>query len=207
MTELTLLNEKFENSNVLKIPLVLDAELINVNVVHQVVKATLANRRQGNAQTKNRSAVRGGGRKPFKQKGTGRARQGSIRSPLLVGGGTCFGPQKRSYDQSLNKKVVLKAIKSVLADKFQAGKLIVIDRLNSSGKTKDLFQILNDKGLLPALVVAEKKDSPALRAVRNLRLAKGLAFEGFSVYEAVKYENLIIEKEALNGLLKKLVSL
>ncbi|MCK5882480.1 MAG: 50S ribosomal protein L4 [Bacteriovoracaceae bacterium] len=205
MAEITVLNEKFEASAKLETNVSLTAEDINTPVVHQVVKATLANRRQGNASTKTRAEVRGGGRKPFKQKGTGRARQGTIRSPLMPGGGRAFGPSPRDYTQKVNKKVMLKAIQSVLADKLQAGKLTVVENLNSNGKTKEMFSTLNGKGLLPALLVTNSKDSLAIRAAKNLQYGRGLAVEGFSVYEAVKYENLVIEKEALEALLNKLV--
>jgi large subunit ribosomal protein L4 len=204
MAELAVLNSKFDKAGSLKVDLELSPESINIPVVHQVVKATLANRRQGNACTKVRSEVSGGGAKPFKQKGTGRARQGSTRSPLMPGGGTAFGPKPRDYSQKLNKKVVLNAIRSVLADKFQAGKLTVIEEFDSNGKTKELFSSLNSRGLLPGLIVTEKEDSLALRAVKNLEHGKGVPLSGFSVYEAVKYENLIIEKRALEGLLERL---
>ena len=205
MSEITVLNTKFENSGNMSTNIELTPENINVPVVHQVVKATLAGRRQGNASTKNRSEVKGGGKKPFKQKGTGRARQGSNRSPLLVGGGTTFGPKPRDYSQKVNKRVMNKAIHSVIADKLQAGKLTVLEKIESNGKTKEMHSLLSGKGLLPALVVTKDKDSQALRAVRNLQYGKGLAVEGFSVYEAVKYENLVIEKEALESLLNRLV--
>jgi large subunit ribosomal protein L4 len=204
MTDITLLNAKFETSGKLSTNVSLTAEDINVPVVHQVVKATLAGRRQGNACTKNRSQVRGGGAKPFKQKGTGRARQGTSRSPLMVGGGTVFGPTPRDYTQKVNKKMANKAVQSVLADKLQAGKLTVVESLESNGKTKEIFATLNGKGLLPALVITEKKDSMALRAVKNLQWGSGMAVEGFSVYEAVKFENLVIEKAALEALLSRL---
>lgn len=204
MTDITVLNGKFETSGKLSTDVSLASGDINVPVVHQVVKATLAGRRQGNACTKTRAEVRGGGAKPFKQKGTGRARQGSTRSSLMVGGGTAFGPKPRSYDHKLNKKVAAKAIQSVLADKLQAGKLTVVDTLESNGKTKELYTVLSGKGLLPALIVTEKKDSLAIRAAKNLQYGKGLAVEGFSVYEAVKFENLVIEKAALEALLGRL---
>ena len=95
MTELNVLNSKFENKEKIKVDFEFTPDLINVPVVHQVVKATLASRRQGNAHTKSKAEVRGGGKKPFKQKGTGNARQGSTRSPLMPGGGTVFGPNKK----------------------------------------------------------------------------------------------------------------
>ena len=204
MAEITVLDKNFNESDKLSLDIDLTAEKVNVPVVHQVVKATLAGRRQGTAKTKERGEIRGGGAKPFKQKGTGRARQGSSRSPLLVGGGTIFGPKPRSYAQKLNKKVVKTAINAVIADKFQAGKLTVLDKIESNGKTKDLYKELSERNLLPALLVVEQKDSLALRAVKNLKNGKGLSVEGFSVYEAVKFENLIIEKNALEKLSKRL---
>src|SRR5690606_9738607 len=106
------------------------------------------------------------------------ARQGSTRSPLMVGGAVVFGPQPRDYTQKVNKKMALKAVQSVLADKLQAGKLTVVEKIESDGKTKNMFATLNGKGLLPALIVTKEKDSPALRAVRNLQYGKGLSVEG-----------------------------
>ena len=203
MADINVLNSKFDSAGSLSTDLDLSAEVINVPVVHQVVKATLAGRRAGTACTKTRGLVRGGGAKPFKQKGTGRARQGSSRSSIQVGGGTAFGPTPRDYSQKVNKKVANKAVQSVLADKLQAGKLTVVESIESNGKTKEIFQTLNSKGLLPALVVTDSKSSPALRAVRNIATAKAMPVEGFSVYEAVKYENLVIEKAALEKLLAR----
>jgi len=205
MAEINVLNKKFESSGKLKTEVDLSADVINVPVVHQVVKALLASRRQGNACTKTKGFVSGGGIKPYKQKGTGRARQGSSRSPLFVGGGTAFGPQPRSYEQKVNKKVANLAIQSVIADKLQAGKLTVVETVESTGKTKDIFKTLNSKSLLPALVVTASDDSAALKAVRNIKNAKATPVSGFSVYEAVKFENLVIEKEALEKLLQRLV--
>jgi len=205
MVDVPVLNNKFEASDKIKSPVKLGPEEINIPVVHQVVKAILANRRQGNACTKTRGNVRGGGAKPFKQKGTGRARQGSTRSPIMVGGGTAFGPSPRSYDQKVNKKAMKCAIHSVLADKYQAGKLTVLEELPTDGKTSAMYKLLNDRGLFPALIVSAKKDSLALRATRNLQYAKAQSVCGFSVYEAVRAENLVIEKEALENLLKRLV--
>jgi len=205
MTELNVLNSKFDSTGKLKTDVSLTPEDINVPVVHQVVKAILAGRRQGTACVRGKSLIAGGGKKPFKQKGTGNARQGSNRSPLMPGGGSAHGPQPRSYEQKINKKVGLIAVQSVLADKLQAGKLTVVDSLQSTGKTKDMFLALSKKGLLPGLVVTESEDSLALRACRNLKNGKGIPVNGFSVYEALKYENLVIEKKALETILKKLV--
>jgi len=205
MAEITVLNSNFESAGKISTDADLSPEKINIPVVHQVVKATLANRRQGNACTKTKGLVRGGGAKPFKQKGTGRARQGSTRSPLMPGGGNAFGPTPRDFSQKTNKKMMTKAILSVLADKLQSGKLTVVEDFSATGKTKDMFATLDGRGLLPALVVATSKDSLAIRAAKNIRNAKSMAVEGFSVYEAIKYENLVIEKQALETLLNKLV--
>jgi large subunit ribosomal protein L4 len=205
MTDINVLNSKFEKSGSMKTEVSLAPEDINTPVVHQIVKAALAGRRQGNAQTKTKGLVSGGGAKPFKQKGTGRARQGSTRSSLMVGGGTAFGPQKRDYTQKINKKMANKAIQSILADKLQAGKLTVVDQIDSDGKTQALHTQLDGKGLLPALLVTDSKESLAIRAAKNLQFGRALAVEGFSVYEAVKFENLVIEKAALEKLLNRLV--
>lgn len=205
MTEINVLNEKFENKGTIKVNFEFTPDLINVPVVHQVVKAILAGRRQGNACTKTKAEVRGGGKKPFKQKGTGNARQGSTRSPLMPGGGTVFGPRPRSYEQKINKKVMLGAIRSVLVDKHLAGKLIVVDTIKSNGKTKEMAKLLSSKNFLNTLLVTNEAESLAIRAANNLRTAKGLAVDSFSVYEVVKYENLIIEKLAFEKLTNKLV--
>lgn len=205
MTEITLLNNKFEKSGSLKVSADLSVEKVNVPVVHQVVKATLAGRRQGTAATKTKGFVSGGGKKPFKQKGTGNARQGSTRSPLMPGGGTVFGPQPRSYEQKVNKKVMLTAINAIIADKFQAGKLHIVEKIEATGKSKDMFKTLSARNLLPALVVTAELNETVNKSVRNLEKAKYAPVDGFSVYEAVKFENLIIEKAAFEKLISRLV--
>lgn len=205
MTEINVLNNKFENKEKIKIGLALTPEQINTPVVHQVVTAILASRRQGNACTKTKAEVSGGGKKPFKQKGTGNARQGSSRSPLMPGGGTVFGPRPRSFEQKVNKKVMLVALRSIIADKYCAGKLLVVDSLKSTGKTKEMHTLLAEKNLLNALVVPFDASNLAIRAVKNIPTAKALPVDSLSVYEAIRYENLIIEKQALEKLVKNLV--
>ena len=205
MTELNVLNSKFENKEKIKVEMEFTPDLINVPVVHQVVKALLAGRRQGTAMTKTKGFVSGGGKKPFKQKGTGNARQGSTRSPLMPGGGTVFGPTPRDYTQKVNKKVALLAINAVIADKFQSGKLHIVEKIETTGKTKDMFNTLSSRNLLPALVITAELDAKVNNAVRNLEKAKYAPVDGFSVYEAVKFENLIIEKAAFEKLISRLV--
>ena len=205
MTEIAVLNTKFEKSGSVKANIDLSVESINGTVVHQVVKALLAGRRQGTAMTKTKSMVSGGGKKPFKQKGTGNARQGSTRSPLMPGGGTVFGPVPRDYTQKVNKKMMLNAIASVLADKYQAGKLHIVEKIETNGKTKDMFKVLDARKLLPALVITTELNDMVSRAVGNLERAKYAPVDGFSVYEAIKFENLIIEKGAFEKLISRLV--
>jgi large subunit ribosomal protein L4 len=205
VTDIKILNNKFEETGKLNTKVELTPEVISEPCVHQVVKAILAGKRQGTHSTKTKGLVSGGGSKPFKQKGTGRARQGSSRSPLMVGGGTIFGPTPRDYTQKVNKKMSQRAIQSVLSDKLNSGKLIVVDSLEGITKTKEMNVNLKKHNLFPALIVTAKADSKALRSTRNLQYATAIPVEGFSVYEAVKFENLIIEKAALENLLARLV--
>lgn len=204
MNEINLLDKNFTKVGTINTQVNLSKEMINTNVVHQVVVSLLANRRQGTASTKTKGFVSGGGHKPFKQKGTGRARQGSNRSPLMVGGGTVFGPQPRDYSRKVNKKTMNVAIQSVLADKLNAGKLLILDKIVSNGKTKEMFTSLKEKNLESALVVCATTEHLAIRACKNLKRAKGVAVKGFSVYEALKYENLIMDKASYEALSERL---
>lgn len=155
--------------------------------------------RQGTHAVKNRSAVSGGGRKPWRQKGTGRARQGSIRSPQWRGGGIVFGPTPRSYAYKLPKKVRRLAIKSVLSQKVLDGDLVVVDGLSfDAPKTKAFLNVLdglkvNDK----ALVVLEDGNDVAAKAARNLPNVKVVPAEGINVLDAVNYKKLILTQSAL----------
>ena len=206
-TSVMLLDNKFEKKTDLNIDLDLSPKNINKAVVHQVVKALLAGRRQGTAMTKTKGLVRGGGAKPFKQKGTGRARQGSSRSPLQPGGGTVFGPTPRDYSQKINKKVRGLAIHSVLADKFQAGALYVVDDLQFGGKTKNAASFFSGRDIKSALVIAPADRNDVSLSVRNLPRFSCAPSSGFSVYEALKHESLIIFKSELDALLTRLSSL
>lgn len=171
----------------------------NVHVMHSAVLLQQAAERQGTHKTKGRSEVRGGGRKPWKQKGTGRARQGSIRSPQWVGGGTVFGPTPRSYGFKLPKKVRRLAIKSALSSKVVAENIIVLDQLAfAAPKTKEFASILNNlKVDRKALVVtANYEDNVALSA-RNIPGVKFVAADGINVRDVLVHDKLIITKEAV----------
>jgi large subunit ribosomal protein L4 len=171
----------------------------NVHVLHSAVLLQQAAERQGTHKTKGRSEVRGGGRKPWKQKGTGRARQGSIRSPQWVGGGTVFGPTPRSYGFKLPKKVRRLAIKSALSSKVIDNDIIVLDQLSlAQPKTKEFAAILNNlKVARKALVVtANYEDNVALSA-RNIPGVKFVAADGINVLDVMVHDKLIITKEAV----------
>lgn len=171
----------------------------NKHVLHDAVVMQLSSMRQGTHKVKGRSEVRGGGRKPWKQKGTGRARQGSIRSPQWVGGGTVFGPTPRSYAFKLPKKVRRLAIKSALSSKVLAEQIIVIDSLAlNTPKTKEFAAVLNNlKVDRKALVVLpEYNDNVALSA-RNIPSVKLVAADGVNVYDVLRHEKLIITKDAV----------
>lgn len=174
----------------------------NENVVFDAIIMQRASLRQGNHSVKNRSAVRGGGRKPWAQKGTGRARQGSIRSPQWRGGGIVFGPTPRSYSYKLPKKVRRLAIKSVLSTKVISGDLIVVDALNfDAPKTKEFAQVLKNLNVdSKAFIVVENDNDFAALSGRNLPGVKIVAFDNVTVLDVVAHEKLIFTQTALTKL-------
>ncbi|MFB5678944.1 50S ribosomal protein L4 [Paenibacillus terreus] len=171
----------------------------NKHVLHEAVVMQLASLRQGTHKVKGRSEVRGGGRKPWKQKGTGRARQGSIRAPQWKGGGTVFGPTPRSYAYKLPKKVRRLAIKSALSSKVIENQIIVLDALTMNApKTKEFVAILNNlKADRKALVVAPSYDDNVALSARNIPGVKFVAADGINVLDVLKHDKLIITKEAV----------
>lgn len=173
---------------------------INEHAVYLVVKNILANKRQGTQSTKTRAEVRGGGRKPWRQKGTGRARQGSIRSPQWRGGGIVFAPKPRDYSYTTPKKVRRLALKSVLTSKVQENELILVDDIKmTEAKTKNFVNMLNNvKANKKALVVIADRDENVMRAARNIEGVETAMASMINVYDILKYDSLIITKEALN---------
>lgn len=180
---------------------------LNYPLVHQVIKAQLAGYRQGTAKTKVKSEVRGGGRKPFKQKGTGNARQGSVRSPLKVGGGQNFGPIPRSYEQATPKAMMRGALRCALSDRFKANHLIIIDEFKfGEAKTKTFNDIIKNKlGLDKVLIVDDKNKNLELSG-RNVSNVKVLRTEGVNVYDIVKYNWLILTKKSAEAINARLSS-
>lgn len=171
----------------------------NEHVLHDAVVMQQASKRQGTHSTKNRSAVRGGGRKPWRQKGTGRARQGSIRSPQWVGGGVVFGPTPRSYSYKLPKKVRRLALKSALSMKVKENELIVVEDLTvEKPKTKEIVQILNNLSVdTKALVVTADDNEAVYLSARNIPGVDVIRADGINVLEVLNHDKLIMTKEAV----------
>jgi large subunit ribosomal protein L4 len=170
-------------------------------LVHQAVVAALAGARAGTHATRTRKDVSGGGRKPFKQKGTGRARQGTIRAPQMKGGGTVFGPQPRDYSQAMNKKMRKKALVSALAHKHSSDMLIVLDDLAPrTHRTADLVEVMDKLGVESALVVAEKVSDNLRRASGNLAWIKVVAPSALNVYDVLAFGKLVVTRGALASL-------
>ena len=172
----------------------------NEAVIHRAVVRQMSNERLGTHATKTRGLVRGGGKKPWKQKGTGRARVGSIRSPLWVGGGTVFGPTPRSYAKSMNRKERQLAVKSALSEKLRANELVVLDQIGfEAPKTKDCVKMLAAfKSEGKALIVdGGEKAANTILSARNIPGVKAMTTEGINIYDLVHYTKLFVTKSAV----------
>jgi large subunit ribosomal protein L4 len=171
---------------------------VKTHLLHHAVVAQLAARRGGNAQTKTRHEVSGGGKKPFRQKGTGRARQGSSRSPVMRGGGTVFGPHPRKYDMKVNRKVMQAALRSALSDKARESALVLVDDLElSEPKTKEFLKVAGALGLTDALLVVDGITANLALGTRNLRGFKVLPASALNVYDILSYDQLVLTRPAL----------
>ena len=171
---------------------------VNTAVLHEVVVAHLANCRQGTQSAKTRSEVSGGGKKPWRQKGTGRARQGSTRSPQWRHGGVVFAPKPRDYTIRVNKKVKRLAMKSALSSKVEGNEVIVFDALNiEAPKTKEMVKVLKAVDVNKALIVLADKDEAVERASANIEGVKTTLVGTLNVYEILKYEKLILTKASV----------
>jgi len=174
---------------------------INETIVHKVVVAHLAACRQGTQSALTRSEVRGGGKKPWRQKGTGHARQGSIRAPQWTGGGVVFAPKPRDYSQKVNKKEKRIALFSALSSKVQDEKLIVVDKLDMEApKTAKFAEILANLKADKALVVTADADKNVILSARNIPTVKTLDKGAINVYDIVKYDYLVITKDAVKAI-------
>ncbi len=174
---------------------------VNEAVMHQAVVMQLANQRLGTASTKTRGMVRGGGRKPWRQKGTGRARSGSTRSPLWVGGGTVFGPQPRNYAFSMPRKARRLAIKSALSAKVQAGELLVMEDITiKEPKTKTVVRMLDSLkiGDDKALIIVSAPDENVEKSSRNIPGVKSITSQGLNVYDILYHDKVLVTKDAVS---------
>lgn len=173
----------------------------DLSLLHEAVRMQLANRRAGTASTKTKGLISGGGRKPWRQKGTGRARAGSIRSPLWRSGGTIFGPQPRDYSYKMPKKAWRAALCLAISDRARNGKLFVVESLDlSEPKTKVAKAALDKLGLKHALIILGADDHKFLRAARNLAAHKVLAVEGLNVYDLLNYQELVMTTSTAKAL-------
>ena len=171
---------------------------VNEHLLHMAVVQQLANKRQGTQKAKTRSEVSGGGRKPWRQKGTGHARQGSTRSPQWTGGGVVFAPTPRDYSFKLNKKEKRAALKSALTSRVQENKFIVIDEMNFGEiKTKNFQNMLNNLSVSKALVVLEEGNTNAVLSARNIADVKTAGTNTINVYDILKYNTVITTKAAV----------
>ena len=174
----------------------------NEAVVHSVLVNFLANQRQGTQSTKTRSEVSGGGRKPWRQKGTGRARQGSIRAPQWIKGGIALGPKPRSYKYTVNKKERQLAVKSVLSSKVLENELVVVDSLPLNDiKTKEMVKALSNlKVEVKALIMLPEKNEKVQKSARNIEGVKTTLVETINVYDLLKYNKLVVTEDAVKKL-------
>ena len=174
---------------------------INEGIVHKAVVAQLANKRQGTQSALTRSEVRGGGRKPWRQKGTGHARQGSIRAPQWTGGGVVFAPKPRDYSKKINKKESRLALFSALTSKLQDEKLIVVDSLAfDAPKTKEFVKVLENIKASKALVVLADNDKNVVLSARNIPDVDTEARTAINVYDILKHDSLVMTKDAVKAL-------
>ena len=171
---------------------------INEHLVHMAVVQQLANKRQGTQSAKTRSEVSGGGKKPWRQKGTGHARQGSTRSPQWTGGGVVFAPKPRDYSFKMNKKEKNAAIKSVLTSKVNDSKLVVLDELKLEAiKTKEVVAILKNLNVEKALIVTADKDENVVISARNIPTVRTAFTNTINVYDMLKYDTVVVKKDAV----------
>jgi len=174
------------------------ASEVKESLIHQALKVQLANRRAGTVKTKTRAEVSGGGKKPFKQKGTGNARQGCSRAPQYPGGGTVFGPQPKTYSLAINKKARKAALRSLLSMQLKSEKITILDQLDFSKiSTKDFTGFMKTFDLDRSLIITEEPSTNLYLSSRNVPYVKLLKADGLNVYDILKYKNIIMTESAV----------
>jgi large subunit ribosomal protein L4 len=201
-TLVDVVNAKNETVDRCELPEAVFSAPVKPHLLHEVVRMQLANRRQGTAQTKGRSDVSGGGKKPWKQKGTGRARAGSTRSPLWRHGGTVFGPHPRSYELGVPKAIRRQALLAALTSKAQAGAIRILESLGlERPSTKAMVALLKGAGVAgKALVVLPARDETLEKSARNLPAVRVLTVQGLNVYDVLKAVTLVLTPEGVHTL-------
>jgi large subunit ribosomal protein L4 len=200
-TTLPVVNQAKEPAGEITLPAGVFDGPVRRHLLYEVVNMQRASRRAGTASTKTRAAVRGGGKKPWRQKGTGRARAGSTRSPIWVGGAIVFGPQPRDYSYRLPASARRSALRSALAMKVREGKLVVLDTIAiADGKTRSMAQMLDALGLTNVLIIIATADLLLERAARNLPTVKVLRAAGANVEDILRYQHLVLTRDAVAAL-------
>ena len=201
MPSVVMVDQKNNKVKDVELPELFSTE-VRTHLVHSAVVSQLANKRAGTAATKNKALVSGGGKKPWKQKGTGRARAGSSRSPLWRHGGTCFGPMPRDYSQSLPKKVKRAALVDAIISKVNENRLVLVDSLDlAEPKTKMISTLLETLGVQEnALIVIKAENKKLMLASRNIPSVKVLRMDNINVYDVLKYRYLITTQDALTAM-------
>jgi large subunit ribosomal protein L4 len=201
MALVDVLNRKAEKVSQAELPDTIFSIPIKSNVLHEVVTMQLANRRAGSASVKHRSDVSGSRKKLYRQKGTGRARRGDVKSPLLRGGGSVFGPDPRSYSYKVPKKVKRLALKMALSSKLKEDNLVVLDAFDLDKiKTKEFLSVMDVLNLTNALIITEKKNENLELSSRNIPEVKVLRVEGMNVYDILKYENVVLLEASIKSI-------
>jgi large subunit ribosomal protein L4 len=202
MSTLPVYNQEGQEVGTTRLPKEIFGLEINHDLIYQAVNVQLANRRTHLAKTKDRSEVRGGGKKPWRQKGTGRARHGSTRSPLWVGGGVTFGPNiDKVFERKINKKARRRALFVVLSSKVRDKEMIIVDELKIEAKTKKMNDLLSklvkDNKKHKILIITSKKNENILKAIRNIDYVKSLAADSLNVLDLLSFKYLLLDKESI----------
>jgi len=199
MATLELFDKERQVQETVELPESVFGAEVKEHLLHQVVVAQRNAKRSGNASTKTRKEVRGGGKKPYRQKGTGRARMGSTRSPLLRGGGTVFGPHPRSYEQKVNRKSMKVALRSALTVRARENRIVLVDDLDlASPRTREFLKVAGKLGLSHALLVTEEPKETLALGIRNLSSFKSLPVSALNVVDILSYEQLVFTRPAFD---------
>lgn len=199
MATLELFDKDRQVKDTVELPDSVFGATVKTHLLHQVVVAQRNSRRSGSASTKTRKEVAGGGKKPYRQKGTGRARLGTASSPLLRGGGTVFGPHARSYEQKVNRKVLKAALRCALSARARENRILLVDDLDLPvPRTKEFLKVAGKLGLVNALLVTEEPKKTLDLGIRNLSSFKALSVSALNVVDILSYEQLVFTRPAFD---------